>query len=113
MTGRAGRKMEDRVLVTGAGTGASNNFIQSLRAGDRCPFIVGCHDDRFVLKKSVADRNCVVPEATHPDLLTGLSRVVTTERIDLLIPTSDADVRLASTLRDKLPCRVFLPHPTV
>jgi len=105
--------MEERFLVTGAATGASNNFIQSLRAGDRCLFIVGCHDDRFVLKKSMADRNCLLPGATHPDFLEGLSRVVTTERIDLLIPTSDADVRLASTLRDEIPCRVFLPRPTV
>lgn len=105
--------MGQRVLITGAGTGASNNFVRSLKAGDPSLFIVGCHDDRFVLKNSTADRNCLVPSASHPDFAHGLGGVVTTERIDLLIPNSDTDVRLASTFRDDLPCRVFLPSRAV
>ena len=44
-----------RLLVLGAGSGASNNLIGSLRA-DPSFHIVGCHADRFVLKKSLADR---------------------------------------------------------
>jgi carbamoyl-phosphate synthase large subunit len=37
--------------------------------------------------------------------------VVEREKIDLLIPTSDRDVRMCSDLGGALPCRVFLPSP--
>src|SRR2546429_2340100 len=35
-----------------AGTGATNNLIRSLRAASRPVYVVGCHDDPFVLRKS-------------------------------------------------------------
>jgi hypothetical protein len=98
-----------RLLVMGAGTGASNNLLRSLRAGDPELFIVGCQPDRFVLKKSPADRNYLVPASSQPDLLDALCRVIEAERIDLLVPNNDADARAVSLLRDKLPCRTFLP----
>ena len=97
----------------GAGTGASNNLIRSLRAGDRPLVIVGCHSDRFVLKKSPADRNYLVVPFTHPDALDAVTDVVTREHIDLLIPNSDADVRAISAARGKMPCRLFLPSHAV
>ena len=105
--------MRARLLVMGAGTGASNNLLRSLRAGDSEFSLVGCQPDRFVIKKSSADRNYLVPDSSHPALLEGLCRVVEAEDIDLLIPNSDADARAVSPLRDKLPCRTFLPAPEV
>ncbi len=105
--------MAARLLITGAGTGASNNLMQSLRIGDRSLVVIGCHNDRFVLKKSPADRNYLVPSPADPGLLDGLCRVVAAEGIDLLIPNSDTDVRLASTLRERIPCRIFLPRADV
>lgn len=106
--------MATRVLITGAGTGASNNLIRSLRAGDPSLFfIVGCHDDRFVLKNSSADRNYLIPAARHPRFSTGLRHVIKTEKIDLLIPNSDLDVDTISRLRDRLPCHTFLPRKPV
>ena len=56
--------MGKRILVTGAGTGASNNLIRSLRAGDPSIFVAGCNDDRFVLKKTLADRKYFVATQT-------------------------------------------------
>jgi carbamoyl-phosphate synthase large subunit len=105
--------MAVRVLVMGAGTGPGNNLIRSLRAGDLPLVIVGCYADRFVLKKSGADRSYLVPPAAHPDVLRVLSDIVRREQIDLLIPTSDAEVRAISHLGEKIPCRLFLPHPAV
>jgi hypothetical protein len=105
--------MAARVLVMGAGTGPSNNLIRSLRAGDLPLVIVGCHADRFVLKKSGADRSYLVPPPAHPDALRVLTDIVGRERIDLLIPNSDTDVRAISRLRAKIPCRLFLPGPAV
>ncbi|HEV8310673.1 MAG TPA: hypothetical protein VGW35_23670 [Methylomirabilota bacterium] len=105
--------MEKRLLITGAGAGASNNLIRSLRAADRSLFLVGCHHDRFLLKKSSADRNYLVPRPAQPGYRESLQQVMAGERIDLLIPNSDADVRVASRLREELPCRLFLPRPAV
>lgn len=105
--------MAPRLLILSAGTGTSNNLIRSLKAGDPNLFIVGCHDDRFILKKSSADRNYLIPALTHWDFAAALGRVIETEKIDLLIPTSDAHVRVVSRIRGKIPCHLFLPRKSV
>jgi len=102
-----------RLLLTGAGTAATSNLIRSLRAGDRSLTIVGCHNDRFLLRKSSADRNYLVPALTHAGYLRALRRVIVKENVDLLIPTTDAEVRAFTRLRTKLPCRLFLPRKAV
>lgn len=98
-----------RLLVTGAGTGAANNLIRSLRAHGAPFVIVGCHDERFVLRKSEADRNWLVPPARHGAAGRALADIIRRERVDLVLPTDDDDVALISRLRRRLPCRVFLP----
>src|SRR5918996_1353530 len=105
--------MTRRLLVLGAGTGASNNLIGSLRAGDPTLYIVGCHADRFVLKKSTADRNYLVLATEHWDFLASLRRVVLAEGIELVIPNSDADVRAVARRRGWCPSRLFLPRASV
>jgi carbamoyl-phosphate synthase large subunit len=102
--------MKRRLLITGAGTGASGNLMRSLRAGDPSLFLVGCHHDRFTLKLSSADRNYLTPAPKVPDFAAALRRIIRTEKIDLLIPSSDADVMLISRLRRRIPCRLFLPR---
>ena len=102
--------MPTRVLITGAGSGPSNNLIRSLKAGETSLFVAGCHSDRFILKKSTADRNFLVHAATDRAFLHDLACVVTQAGVDLLIPTTDAEVRALSRARRTLPCRVFLPR---
>jgi carbamoyl-phosphate synthase large subunit len=102
--------MTKRVLVLGAGTGASNNLIRSLKTGDPSPFVVGAHDDRFVLKKSCGDRSYLVPAASDVNAFAdAIRRVVRRERIDLIVPASDAHVTVMSELQDSIPCRLWLP----
>jgi carbamoyl-phosphate synthase large subunit len=105
--------METRVLILRAGTGASNNLIRSLRAGDPSLFIVGCHADRFVLKKSPADKNYLTPPFTHPAFPDALCYIIAVEQINLLMPNSDPDVKTVSDLREQIPCRLFLPSKAV
>ncbi len=94
-----------------AGTGAANNLVRSLRAGDGSLRIVGCHSDQFFLKKSSADRNYLLPSARHPKFGDALRGLVERERVGVVIPTTDDDVALVSGLRKTLRSRVFLPHP--
>jgi carbamoylphosphate synthase large subunit len=104
--------MSARVLVLEAGSAASNNLIRSLKAGDPSLVVFGCNEDPFVLKKSPADRNYLLPDFCSVSLAP-LRRIVKAERIDLVIPTNDADVFDLSKLRNKLGCRTFLPRHSV
>ena len=103
--------MRRRLLLTGAGSAATSNLIRSLRAGYRSAAIIGAHSDRFLLKKSSADRNYLLPALTHRSYFGALARVIARERIDLLIPTTDAEVHTFARRRARLP--VFLPRPAV
>src|SRR6266508_911546 len=102
--------MSARLLMSGAGTPASNNLIRSLRAADPSLRIAGCHSDRFVLRRSEADQRYLVPPSRHPAYGAALRRITEAAKTDLLIPTSDADVRAMSRLRRRIPCRLFLPR---
>lgn len=104
--------MATRLLLTGAGTGAANNLVRSLRAGDAPPVIIGCHSRRFVLTQSAADRNYLIPAAPSGSIA-GLDHVIKAECIDLVVPTTDADVLALARHRDRLACRVFLPRRSV
>jgi len=96
------------VLVTEAGSGPANNLIRSLRAGDPSLVVVGCHDDRFALKKSTADRNYAVPG--DPRMLAAIARLVRQENVALVIPTTDASVLRLAQARGPLRQRLFLPR---
>jgi biotin carboxylase len=98
-----------RLLITGAGSGASNNLIRSLRAADPPFRLVGVHSDRFVLKRSTADRDYLTPPASNARFLPALRRVIEAERIDLVLPVTDAEVRTFSRFERWLRGRLFLP----
>jgi carbamoyl-phosphate synthase large subunit len=102
-----------RLLVLRAGSGPGNTLMRSLKAGDSSLFMVGCHQDRFELKKSLADRNYLVPPFAHAGFRRALRKIIKAERIDLVLPTHYVDVRTISDLRDSIACRVFLPRETV
>src|SRR5260370_28183344 len=101
--------MRRRILVIGAGTGASNNLIRSLKAGDPSFFIVGAHTDRFVLKKSSADRKYFMPAPEAPAFIRSVRRIVAAERTDLIIPPRTADLAALPDHHPRLPGRTFLP----
>lgn len=105
--------MTRRILLPGAGTGAGNNLIRSLREDYPGLVVVGAHDDRFTLRNSKANRNYLLPRAGDPRFADILRTIVERERIDLVIPTTAADVTTVSGLRDVLPCRTFLPSKAV
>jgi hypothetical protein len=99
-----------RLLVVGAGTGAANNLIRSLRGARSGWFILGAHHDRFALSRSGADRSFLIPPADHVGFAGALRRLVARERVDLLIPTTDAEVVRLASARRGWRCRLFLPR---
>ena len=104
--------MAERLLVTSAGTGPSNNLIRSLRAGHPSVGIIGCHDDPFILTSSAADRRYLIP-SVGPAWARALRRVARAEGVDLVIPSTDADTLALSRMRADLARYLFLPRPSL
>jgi hypothetical protein len=105
------RTMGTRVLVTKAGSGAASTFMSGLRLGAPGTFIVGCHDDPFVLKKSCADTSYLLSPIWHPGYLKSIVHVIEREEVEIVVPIADGDVDAISRRRRSLPTRVFLPAP--
>ena len=94
--------MTRRILLPGAGTGTVNNLIRSLREDYPGLVVVGANDDRFTLRNSKANRNYLVPDTEDSRFAAALRTIIERERIDLLIPSTDADVSVVSELRGAL-----------
>lgn len=109
--------MSRSILITGAGSGPSNNLMRSMRNADAAISLVGCHSDRFLLKKSNADRNFLIPpiESNEFEGDTPFSRalhaLVQQTGVDALVPGNDRDARAiaAVQMRNPLPCHTLLP----
>jgi predicted ATP-grasp superfamily ATP-dependent carboligase len=105
--------LKARLLVLRAGSPSTNNLIRSLKAGDRRWFIAGCHDDEFMLKRSLANRNFILPASGSGAFLEKVRTLIRRECIDLVIPNSEPDVMKISKVRNALGCRTFLPRQAV
>jgi carbamoyl-phosphate synthase large subunit len=110
VVGITGGKLKRRVLVLRAGSPSGNNLIRSLQAASDDLHIAGCNDDAFTLKKSLVERNYLVPASPTPEFNRALLRVIEAEKTDLLIPNSDRDVATIAKIAHRLPCRTFLPR---
>lgn len=101
--------MSARLLVLGAGTGTANNLVRVLRVSDHPLTLIGAHHDRFVLRGAATDRRYLLPSASHPAFGGALNRLVARERIDLVLPTGDADARALAAMGTALGGRTLLP----
>ena len=86
--------------------------MRALKAGHPSLTVVGCNADRFVLKRSAADVNYVVPLRSAA-FVRDLRRIINAEHIDIVIPNNEPDVATVSRLRAELRCRVFLPTEAI
>jgi carbamoyl-phosphate synthase large subunit len=103
--------MNRRILVTGAGGGPGNNLMRSLLRGEPTAFLLGSHADRFLLRKSTAQRNFLLPPLDGEEGADALRQVLKSAAVDLVIPGSDRDARALASMRERAPlaARTFLP----
>jgi biotin carboxylase len=111
-----GSKMSKTILVTSAGSGAVNNLMRSILRGDGSTTLIGCHHDRFILKKSPAHRNFLVSAADPEDRPSedfdqALRSIVAIAGVDLIIPGNDHDALVLARIHESrpLPCCALLP----
>jgi len=99
-----------RILVLGAGGPAANNFIRSLRIAKEKFYIVGADINVYHLELSDADKTYTIPHVTSPDRLRYLNWIVKKEKIELVHPQPDPEVRYISDNREKINTKIFLPN---
>jgi carbamoyl-phosphate synthase large subunit len=103
--------MTKSVLVTAAGRGPSNNLIRSVTKGSPGIVIAGCNFDRFLLKKSTAQRNFLLPPLDAAAGQAALRQLLADAQIELVMPGNDRDARALAAMRELMPStvRLFLP----
>ena len=109
--------MKACILITSAGSGPCNNLMRSLVHGETDSIVLmGCHSDRFVLKRSPAQRNFLLPspgdgEGRSKLFGQALRSLVIRVGVDLIIPSNDRDAIDLARMHERtpLPCRTLLP----
>lgn len=100
------------ILVTGAGGSAGHNVCWSLRMTkeSRTTLLTGTDSDRTNLQLNMwIDNAYHLPRADKPNYLHALNTVVEREKVELVIPQPDPEVKIISESREKLKAKTFLP----
>lgn len=102
-----------RILVTAAG-GASGLYTIKLLKEDKSNYLVGVDPDQNAVGLTLADKWYITPKANDSRFIYEIAKIVTLEKIDVVIPNiSDELPQFAKNLR-KIPCRVVIsPSKTI
>lgn len=99
-----------RILVAGAGGSAAHNFIESLRISPEKFYIVGTDCKKYHVELSGADIFYEMPRADDKNYIKMLNKLIKKERIDLVHPQPDVEVKRISDDREKIiDVKLFLP----
>lgn len=98
--------MAKKILVTGVGGSAANNFIKCLRMADKF-HIVGVDTSKYYIKLSSADVNYVINNPKR--YLETLNEIIYLEDIHLVHPQPDPEVKFISDNRYHIDAAVVLP----
>lgn len=107
--------MDEKVIVISCvGSGGANNLIRSIRASSyENATIVGLDANEYLVNKSLADKNYVVPTGSEDGYIGAVNEAIQRHDADLFIPQHESEIRTASALREELACPVQLPEDDV
>lgn len=96
------------------GSGGANNLIRSIRASSYADTeIVGLDANKYLVNKSLANHNYVVPTGSKDSYLDAINDAIRRHDADIFIPQHESEIRTVSENRDRLACPVQLPAPNV
>lgn len=98
-----------KVLITGAGGSAAENFIQSLRLVEDDYFVVGADANPHRLHLSSADERIVLPRVDEISYIDNLESALTQYSIDVLHAQPDKEVMFIGQNRESVSAKFFLP----
>jgi len=95
------------VLVTGIGGNVGQGILRNIRALTQYNIkLVGCNIDSFSAGNHLCDVFYKVPYAFNENYVKEINKIIYTENIDLVIPSTDYEIYYLSLNRDKLLCQV-------
>jgi glutathione synthase/RimK-type ligase-like ATP-grasp enzyme len=89
------------------------NFVRALRASPRRYYIVGTDFNNYHLLYPDVDARYLTPRHSDRTFVSRLVEIATKERADFLHPQPSSEAYVVSSRRKRLPCKVFLPPPSV
>lgn len=102
-----------RILVTGAGGNAAQNFIHSLRLSGDPFYIVGVDTSPIHIECTDLQSRYLIPRCSDPSYVASLNEIIEKEKIDFLHPQPDVEVGAISEARSQFKCPTFLPNAEV
>lgn len=105
--------MMTRILLTGAGSPAVQNFLACLRMAPEPFHIVGCDMNRYHLEWGALDAAYEAPPSGTEEYLDFLNDLIEREQIDFVHGQADWEVAFLSEHADELRARTFYPRPEV
>ena len=93
-----------------------NSFRKAGKTLKLSPVIIGTDTTEMSPALQLCDKKFIVKPVTHRDYLKQLLNIVKTERINLIVPTVDLDLKLLANNKskfDKLGCNVLISSPEV
>lgn len=98
-----------RILVTGAGGNAAQNFVRAVRMVWPDAFVAGTDASKLHIESSNIEARFVVPRCTQDGYVDALNHIIETEGIDFVHPQPDPEVAFLAEHRDKVAGSLFLP----
>jgi len=102
-----------RILVTGAGGNAAQNFVRAVRMVWPDAFVAGTDASKLHIESSNIDSRYVVPRCSQDGYVDAINHIVETETIDFVHPQPDPEVAFLAEHREKVAAQVFLPDHDV
>lgn len=102
-----------RVIVTGSGGLAGVNFVRALRASSKGYYIVGTDFNKYHLLYPDVDARYLSPRHSDKSFIPRIAEIAKKEKADFLHPQPSSEAYVISSKRERVPCKVFLPSPSV
>lgn len=105
---------EPVIVISCVGSGGANNLIRSIRASSyEHATIVGLDANPYLVNKSLADHNYVVPTGDQEGYIEAVNKSIRRHDADLFIPQHESEIETVSAHRNEIACHVQLPDDDV
>ena len=100
------------ILVTGIGGNVGQGILRNIRSSFSSVRIIGVDITEFTAGNYLCDATFQVPYSYTEDYIPTIENIVTKERVDLIIPSTDYEVYYLSANKEKLSCVVAASNAT-
>ena len=97
-----------KVLVTGIGGNVGQGIIRNIRKTNFDITVVGTNIESFSAGNHLCDLFYKVPFAYEENYISEIIKIVTSEKIDLIIPSTDYEIYYLALHKGEVPCEIVV-----